>query len=78
MGLHAGSALAVALDVDAWVGGVGGSGGNAGILAQQGWRAVGLGPRERLDGVWQELGRSSAPLPRGGEAVVPAPGRVGR
>ena len=28
------------------------------VLAQQGWRTVPLGPRDRLDVVWQGLGRS--------------------
>ncbi|WP_372727290.1 DUF58 domain-containing protein [Nocardioides sp.] len=56
---QAGSALAVALDVDAWVGKPGAGDGTAG-LTQQGWRAVSLGPHDRLDAVWQELGRSSA------------------
>jgi uncharacterized protein (DUF58 family) len=56
---HAGSALAVALDVDAWVSG-GGAGGAAGLLTQQGWRAVPLGPRDRLEAAWDDLGRGSA------------------
>ena len=53
-------------------------GGSATLLTQQGWRATPLGPRDRLDNVWQDLGRSSAPLPRSSGAVVPAPGRVAR
>jgi uncharacterized protein (DUF58 family) len=57
---HAGSALAVALDVDAWVSGGIGTGGAAGLLTQQGWRAVRLGPRDRLETAWEELGRGSA------------------
>lgn len=56
---HAGSALAIALDVDAWVSG-GGNGGAAGVLTQQGWRAVPLGPRDRLEAAWDDLGRGSA------------------
>jgi uncharacterized protein (DUF58 family) len=67
MQLHAGSALAIALDVDAWVAPAGGDGGSAPVLTQQGWRAVPLRPRERLDVVWQELGRSGAQLARRGE-----------
>ncbi len=59
MQLHAGSALAIALDVDAWVTPGASTGGAAGVLGQQGWRAVPVGPRDRLDAVWQELGRSS-------------------
>jgi hypothetical protein len=30
------------------------------MLVRQGWRAVTLRPRDRLDLVWQELGRTSA------------------
>jgi uncharacterized protein (DUF58 family) len=58
---HAGSALAIALDVDQWQ-----SGGprspvdNAASLGRQGWRAVNLRPGDRLEAVWQELGRSSS------------------
>ncbi|MCW2766320.1 MAG: hypothetical protein JWO11_2279 [Nocardioides sp.] len=55
---HTGSALAIALDVEAWVSPTAGNGGSTPVLAQQGWRAVPLRPRDRLDGVWQELGRS--------------------
>jgi hypothetical protein len=29
------------------------------VLGQQGWRAVALGPSDRLDTVWQDLGRTS-------------------
>ena len=51
------------------------------VLAQQGWRAVSLGPRDRLDAVWQELGRSGSPAPRRGPcgpptAPVPEAARV--
>ncbi len=60
MNTHAGSALAVALDVEAWVSGGVGSGGATGMLTQQGWRAVPLGPRDRLETAWEELGRGSA------------------
>lgn len=55
---HAGSALAVAVDADAWIGGAPGSATQ--LLAQQGWRAVSFGPRDRLDAVWQELAHTSA------------------
>lgn len=61
---HAGSALAVAVDVDAWTGAAPGDGA-ARMLAQQGWRAVALRPRDRLDAVWQELGHTSAQNARG-------------
>lgn len=52
---HAGAALAIAVDVEAWAGAAAGVGA-APALGQQGWRAVPLGPRDRLDAVWQELG----------------------
>jgi uncharacterized protein (DUF58 family) len=61
---HAGSALALALDVDAWASSNAGLGSVAAsarpMLVRQGWRAVTLRPRDRLEQVWQELGRSSA------------------
>jgi uncharacterized protein (DUF58 family) len=69
MRVHAASAMAVALDVEGWVGAPLG-GGATEVLAQQGWRAVALEPRDRLDAVWQELGRSSAHASRG-EPVAP-------
>jgi uncharacterized protein (DUF58 family) len=53
---HAGAALAVALDVDAWGATKLPTGGSTGWLLQQGWRAVGLTPEARIDGAWQELG----------------------
>jgi uncharacterized protein (DUF58 family) len=72
---QAGSALAIALDVDAWVSRAPGGGGSAPVLAQQGWRAVPLGPRDRLDAVWQELGRggkqAAAPGPVDGSPTAP-------
>jgi uncharacterized protein (DUF58 family) len=55
---HAASALAIALDVDAWAGAAAGPGATR-VLGQQGWRAVALGPSDRLDTVWQDLGRTS-------------------
>jgi len=61
---QAGSALAIALDVDAWIGAPTGEGATR-ALGQQGWRAVPLGPRDRLDAVWQELGHTSAHSSRG-------------
>jgi uncharacterized protein (DUF58 family) len=71
---QAGSALAVAVDVDAWAGAPASPGATR-ALAQQGWRSVVLGPRDRLDAVWQELGRSSAHSSRG--AAHPREGVVG-
>ena len=55
---HAAATLAIALDVEAWGGSTRRTGGATATLAQQGWRAVGLGPRDRLETVWQELGRT--------------------
>jgi hypothetical protein len=68
---HAGSALALALDVSAWspTGAAGlGSVPNSArpLLVRQGWRAVTLRPRDRLDLVWQDLGRTSAHAARSG------------
>ncbi len=54
---HTGSAVAVALDVDAWASSGPTDGGATPVLAQQGWRAVPLGPRDRLETAWQELAR---------------------
>ncbi len=55
---HTASALAIALDVEAWRSPGAADGGALPILMQQGWRCTRLGPRDRLDQVWQELGRS--------------------
>ncbi|MBB3040340.1 DUF58 domain-containing protein [Nocardioides soli] len=66
---HAGSALAVAVDVDAWIGAAPDDGATR-VLAQQGWRAVALRPRDRLDAVWQELGHTSAQTARGAHQQV--------
>jgi hypothetical protein len=68
---HAGTALALALDVAAW-GPTNGAGQSTGthsarpLLARQGWRAVTLRSRDRLDLVWQDLGRTSAHAARSG------------
>lgn len=80
---HTTSALAVALDVDAWTSGPGGrsgagAGGPAPVLASAGWRAVTLGPQDKMDAAWEQLGRMSTtrgPAPAaaaaaGGGAVV--------
>jgi uncharacterized protein (DUF58 family) len=53
---HAGAALAVALDVDAWGATRQPSGGATGWLLQQGWRAIGLTPDDRIERTWQQLG----------------------
>lgn len=70
---QASSAIAIALDVDAWAGVAPGVGATK-LLGQQGWRAVPLGPRDRLDTVWQELGHTSARASR--SAARPASGVV--
>ena len=71
---QAGSAMAIALDVDSWVSPTSAPGRASTALAQQGWRAVPLRPRDRLDSVWQELGRTGALVSRvGGGPMVPAP-----
>ena len=51
---HTAVPLAIALDVDAWAGRPTGSA--APLLAARGWRAVSLGPQDRLDAAWQDLG----------------------
>jgi uncharacterized protein (DUF58 family) len=71
MRLHATSALAIALDVEAWASSSGGQGEATYVLAQQGWRAVPLRPRDRLDGTWQELGHTGAHAARGGPPAGP-------
>ena len=70
---QAASALAIALDVDAWTGAPTGVGATK-ALGQQGWRAAPLGPRDRLDAVWQELGHTSAHSSRG--VIRPASGVI--
>lgn len=56
---HADTALAIVLDVDAWTGGGRATppGGDLrSLLAGHGWRVATMGPRDRLDATWQELG----------------------
>lgn len=59
---HAAVSCAIALDVDAWASArpAGPAADAASGLAGLGWRAVSIGPQDRLDTVWQELGRLSA------------------
>jgi hypothetical protein len=56
---HTSSAIAIALDVGAWANPNSGEGSAAPLLGQHGWRCATLRPRDRLDAVWQELGRAS-------------------
>jgi len=68
---HTGTALALALDVGAW------GGGDVApatpLLGRQGWRAVTVGPQDRLDTAWQDLGRSRVARPTGSpSAAAPA------
>jgi hypothetical protein len=55
---HASSSLAIALDVGAWAPHlpVQPGPGAAAHLTSTGWRSITLGPRDRLDTAWQELG----------------------
>jgi uncharacterized protein (DUF58 family) len=64
---HAGSALAVAVDVDRWHTGAGSSPevSTATALGRHGWRAVDLRPGDRLDTTWKELGRTHGQAARG-------------
>lgn len=70
---HAGLALAVALDVEAWSTSGRGNGGAGGVLAQQGWRTATMLPNDRVDQVWQELGTLGAS--KAGAAKIGAPVR---
>jgi uncharacterized protein (DUF58 family) len=64
---HSGAALAIALDVGGWSLGVrspathapGGSSGLP-LLSMHGWKAVSVGPEDRLDSAWKELGTRAA------------------
>jgi hypothetical protein len=53
---HAGLALAIALDVDAWGQHRRPTGGATALLATQGWRVAGMTPSDRVDQVWRGLG----------------------
>ncbi len=72
MHAHSGSALAVAVDVDAWLSPDAAGRDASGMLSQQGWRSVSLGPADRLEAVWEELGRRHTQSSRS-RGVVPAP-----
>lgn len=68
---HAGAALAFVLDVDKWGGRASRSAATAAAapVVGFGWRAVTLGPRDRIDVAWRDLGRSAG-RPVGSEGVV--------
>lgn len=53
---HAGTALAVALDVDAWGASRRPSGSAAPLLLHHGWRAAPMLPSDGVDAVWRHLG----------------------
>ncbi len=56
----AGTALAVVLDVEQWSGRRAADHDDpAPHVAALGWRAVSVGPRDRLDSAWRDLGRAS-------------------
>jgi hypothetical protein len=57
----ASSALAIVLDVEQWAARapVPGLPAPAAVVSGLGWRAVPVGPRDRLDRAWQDLGRAS-------------------
>ncbi|WP_235536004.1 DUF58 domain-containing protein [Nocardioides sp. Root190] len=61
----AGAALAVVLDVEQWSATRRSAGPSAAAspLHAAGWRATGVGPRDRLDSAWRDLGRAPS---RGG------------
>ncbi len=66
---HAGAALAMVLDVGAWLPLQPRTDAGVPLLGQQGWRAVDLGPGERIDLAWQELGRlANRGAPRSAQA----------
>ncbi len=61
---HSGMALAVAVDVNAWLGAPPDETPTR-TLGQQGWRAASLRPRDRLEVVWQDLAHTSVHGARG-------------
>ena len=73
MHAHSGSTLAVAVDVNAWLSPDAAGQDAAGILSQQGWRAVAMGPTDRLEAVWEELGRRHTQSSRSRGVTSPPP-----
>ncbi len=57
MRAHAVTTMAISLDVNAWAPGSPAGGDGVAALAMYGWRAIRLRPSDRLDTVWQDLGR---------------------
>jgi uncharacterized protein (DUF58 family) len=77
---HSASALAVGLDVEAWAGARPGASAPTAstaasetvpVLASAGWRAVTLGPQDKMDAAWEQLGRMSGAR---GTLAAPAAG----
>jgi hypothetical protein len=55
-----GTALAMVLDIDQWAGRrARGDAETSPLVAGLGWRTVTIGPRDRLDSAWRDLGRAS-------------------
>jgi hypothetical protein len=55
-----GTALAMVLDIDQWAGRrARGDAEPSSLVAGLGWRTVTIGPRDRLDSAWRDLGRAS-------------------
>ena len=77
---HGATPLALALDVDAWIGPVDTEVdvSAATLLTSLGWRAVGARPTDRLPTLWQELGRRAGGFsdPRSDHPVALTPGMV--
>ena len=73
MHAHSGSALAVAIDVNAWLSPDAAGRDASAVLSQQGWRAVAMGPTDRLEAVWQELGRRHTSSSRSRGVASPPP-----
>lgn len=75
----AATAMAIALDVDAWVG-ASPAGGTAEAtsarwLRARGWQSVTAGPADALSGVWQQLGLTVRATSRAAHDVVAGGGR---
>ncbi len=71
MRMHTPAALGLALDVQAWAPDSPATTDGAATLALHGWRAVPLRPGNRLDTVWEDLGRLGARQTSGGPQAEP-------